>query len=60
MNKTKKKIKLSFMEKDMIRKTIEGNRFLGGSSWKEYTKDELIEIYGYFPNWAEKKTGELK
>jgi len=38
-----------------IMNTIEANRRLGGVGWKAYTREELIEIYGYLPEWFEEK-----
>ena len=37
-----------------IRRTIDENRIAGGSSWRDFTKKELEEIYGHIPYWAEK------
>lgn len=42
--------------KRMIRKVIDDNRAAGGNSWKEYTQEEIIEIYGYLPSWAVRLT----
>lgn len=42
--------------KKIIRDIIDENRASGGSSWKEYTDEEIIEVYGYFPSWAVQQT----
>lgn len=45
----------TFLSKEairVIRKTIDDNRSVGGTAWKEYSHDELKEIYGYLPSWA--------
>ncbi|MEK7578102.1 MAG: hypothetical protein AAB456_00040 [Patescibacteria group bacterium] len=45
-------IKLTEKQKREIRKIIDENRSLGGQSWKDYSEEEIIAIYGYFPSWA--------
>ena len=49
----KKQLKLSEAQKRLVRDVIEKNRALGGSSWKDYTREEIIAIYGELPYWAE-------
>jgi len=40
-------------EKKQMREIIDENRLAGGSSWRDYTKKEIEEIYSYLPHWAD-------
>lgn len=53
-----KKRKLTDSQRKIIRETIDSNRLIGGSAWKDFTRDEIMEIYGHLPLWIEenKKT----
>lgn len=44
----------------VMKAAIEDNMKLGGNMWKEYTKKELIYIYGYLPDWFVEKDKKVK
>lgn len=39
------------MKKEM-QKIILDNRAVGGIAWQDYTKKEILDIFGYMPYWA--------
>ena len=49
--KRPKKTKMPEAMKRAIKNVIEENRAAGGRSWKDYTKEEIIEVYGELPYW---------